>query len=164
MFEWYPEKWRVGKRTVKTGVAAGLCVLLFHLLNRGTPALACIAAVFSLRSDVNTSLYYGARRVMGTLLGGILSVLLVIIKQATGYTFFVDVFGIALFVIIFIVLSNVFNTTEGIIGGVAAFFIIYFNISPSNSIGYAFNRVLDTLIGASVAAGVNAISPPKPST
>ena len=34
------EKFRVGMRTTKSGVAVGFCVLLFKLLDRGSPMLA----------------------------------------------------------------------------------------------------------------------------
>lgn len=161
MFKLYPDRVYAGRRTAKTGAATAICVLLFHLLDRGSPALACLGAVFSLRNDVGASLYFGIRRVLANLLGGTMAVLLIIVKQASGLNFVVDFFGIFFFVILFIVLCNVLGISEGIIGGLAAFFIIYFNVTPSDSIPYAMNRVLDTLIGAAVATMINWMLPPK---
>lgn len=161
MFELYPDKLHVGRRTLKTGLAAGLCVLLFYLLGRESPALACLAAVFSLRADLNASLYFGVRRVLGNLLGGVMAVLLIAVKQVTGPHLLVDFLGIFLSVILFITLCNVLGIAEGIVGGMAAFFIIYFNVTPTDSVVYALDRVLDTLIGALVATAVNLVFPPK---
>jgi hypothetical protein len=59
-------------RTTKSGVAVGFCVLLFKLLDRGSPMLAGLASVFALREDCSQSLHHGIRRVGGNTVAGIL--------------------------------------------------------------------------------------------
>ncbi|MDK7979886.1 aromatic acid exporter family protein, partial [Enterococcus faecalis] len=49
-------RFRLGMRTLKTAIAVMLCILLFQFSHRGSPMIACLAAVFSLRQDLNTSL------------------------------------------------------------------------------------------------------------
>lgn len=155
------EKWQPGQRVAKSGVAAGICVLLFYLMERGSPALACLGAVFAVRSNVDASIYFGLRRILATLLGGVLAVLLIALKQATSLSFIMDFLGIMFFVALFIVMCNVFDLSEGIIGGLAAFFFIYFEIAPSESFIDAFDRVMDTLIGSGVAVILNILVPSK---
>ena len=51
---------------VKTAIAVMLCILLFQFFHRGSPMIACLAAVFSLRQDLNTSLSFGKSRIIET--------------------------------------------------------------------------------------------------
>ena len=51
-------RFRLGMRTLKTAIAVMLCILLFQFFHRGSPMIACLAAVFSLRQDLNTSLSF----------------------------------------------------------------------------------------------------------
>lgn len=100
MFHLDKEKFRVGMRTTKSGVAVGFCVLLFKLLDRGSPMLAGLAAVFALREDCSQSLHHGLRRVGGNTVAGILGVTLIAIKDFLGLDFSVDFFGTIIAVII----------------------------------------------------------------
>ena len=90
MFLLDKEKFRVGMRTTKSGVAVGFCVLLFKLLDRGSPMLAGLASVFALREDCSQSLHHGIRRVGGNTVAGILGVTLIALKDFLGLDFSVD--------------------------------------------------------------------------
>ena len=94
------EKFRVGMRTTKSGVAVGFCVLLFKLLDRGSPMLAGLAAVFALREDCSQSLHHGIRRVGGNTVAGVLGVTLIAVKDFLGLDFSVDFFGTIIAIII----------------------------------------------------------------
>lgn len=48
--------YRIGMRTIKTGIAVALCMIFFHYTNRGTPALAALAAVFFFESRLENEL------------------------------------------------------------------------------------------------------------
>lgn len=162
MFELRPEKLRVGMRTLKTSLSAGICIILFHFLGRGSPMLACLGAVFALRGDTSTSFYFGIRRVLVTLLAGLLAILLVWIKQmAPAHFFLVDLLGVMLIIVVFIVLCNFLDLSQAIVGGIAAFLVIYFNTPVTENITYTVQRLLDTLIGTLVAVGVNWLFPRK---
>ena len=41
----------IGLRTFKTAVSVFICVVLFRILHRGSPMLAALSAIFSLRID-----------------------------------------------------------------------------------------------------------------
>lgn len=155
MFELDSKKLKVSRRTIKTSIAAGICILLFHLLKRGTPMLACLAVVFAMREDTSITFYFGIRRVLASVLAGVLAVLLASLKMVIPWHFFIDLFGVMFVTIIFIALCNYFDISEAIIGGMAAFLVIYFNIPVTENIVYAVQLFLDTLIGTLIAIGVD---------
>lgn len=68
-------RFRLGMRTIKTALAVMLCILLFHVTDRGSPLIAALAAVFSLRHDLTTSISFGRSRVLGNSLGGLLALI-----------------------------------------------------------------------------------------
>ena len=158
------EKFRVGMRTTKSGVAVGFCVLLFKLLDRGSPMLAGLAAVFALREDCSQSLHHGIRRVGGNTVAGFLGVTLIAVKDFLGLDFSVDFFGTIIAVIILITVCNVLDMSTAIVGATATFLVVFYNIDDTEKISYAIQRVLDTVIGTSIAIGVNYLLPNAPQT
>lgn len=164
MFHLDKEKFRVGMRTTKSGVAVGLCVLLFKLLDRGSPMLAGLAAVFALREDCKQSLHHGIRRVGGNTVAGILAVTLIAVKDFLGLDFSVDFFGTIIAVIILIMVCNILDMSSAIVGATATFLVVFYNIDNNETTVYAIQRVLDTVIGASIAIGINYLLPGAPQT
>ena len=164
MFHLDKEKFRVGMRTTKSGVAVGFCVLLFKLLDRGSPMLAGLAAVFALREDCSQSLHHGIRRVGGNTVAGVLGVTLIAVKDFLGLDFSVDFFGTIIAIIILIIVCNVLDMSTAIVGATATFLVVFYNIDDAEKITYAIQRVLDTVIGTSIAIGVNYLLPGSPQT
>ncbi|CZQ84480.1 FUSC family protein [Trichococcus ilyis] len=153
------EKFRVGMRTTKSGIAVGLCVLLFKLLDRGSPMLAGLAAVFALREDCKQSFHHGIRRVGGNTVAGILGVTLIAVKDLLGLDFSVDLFGTIIAIIILITVCNILDLSTAIVGATATFLVVFYNIEDTEKVAYAVQRVLDTVIGTSIAIGVNHLLP-----
>lgn len=153
---------RLGMRTVKTALAVMLCILLFQLLHRGSPMIACLAAVFSLRQDFNTSLSFGKSRVIGNSLGGVLAIVFVLAKNYFANDFWVELFLLPLLIVVVIVLSDGINNNAGIISATATLLMISLSIPQGDSIYYAIERVLDTFIGTFIAIGMNFFLRPKP--
>lgn len=156
--------YRIGMRTLKTGLAVGLCILLFHFLDREPPIIAALAAVFGLREDWQTSLKFGKTRILGNSIGAIFAAFLVLFQQFMGWPFFVELIGVPLGIILIIVFCDRTNYNSGIVGATAAFLIIYFTIPTNETVIYALARVLDTFIGTFIAILVNRLIPggPKP--
>ena len=71
------EKFRfhVGMRNIKTAIAATLCALIYLPLHRN-PTFACIGAIFGMGSDTEDSKLNGGNRLFGTIIGGVLGMLL----------------------------------------------------------------------------------------
>ncbi|MER2173283.1 MAG: aromatic acid exporter family protein [Carnobacterium sp.] len=156
--------YRIGMRTLKTGLAVAACILLFHVLDREPPMIAALAAVFGLREDWQTSLKFGKTRIFGNSIGAIFAACLVLLQQFIGWQFFIELIGVPLGVILIIVFCDRINYNAGIIGASAAFLIIYFSIPTDETVLYALARVLDTFIGTFIAIIVNRLIPggPKP--
>ncbi|CZQ99134.1 Hypothetical protein Tpal_2330 [Trichococcus palustris] len=153
------DKLHIGMRTVKSSVSVGLCVLLFKLLDRGSPMLAGLAAIFALREDWKRSAHFGIRRVGGNAIAGGFAIALIAIKSSLGLGFIADFFGTVIFFILLITTLNVLTMSDVIVGASATFLVVYFNIENDQTISYAVQRVLDTLIGSLIALSVNFILP-----
>lgn len=63
----------VGWRTIKTAVTAMLVALVYSLIGRN-PAFACIGVIFGMGTDMPDSIKNGGNRLFGTLIGGLLSI------------------------------------------------------------------------------------------
>lgn len=154
-------RFRLGMRTIKTALAVMLCILLFHLTDRGSPLIAALAAVFSLRQDLNTSISFGRSRVLGNSLGGFLALLFYYIQSFFENDFYVELFVLPFFVILVIVLSDGLNNNSGIVSAIATMLLIALSIPQGESFLYALNRVLDTFIGTIVGISLNGVISPQ---
>ncbi|WP_313630134.1 aromatic acid exporter family protein [Enterococcus devriesei] len=154
-------RFRLGMRTIKTALAVMLCILLFYLTDRGSPLIAALAAVFSLRQDLTTSISFGRSRVLGNSLGGLFAMIFYYIQSLFKNDFYVELFLLPFFVILVIVLSDGINNNSGIISAIATMLLIALSIPQGESILYALNRVLDTFIGTIIAISLNGVISPQ---
>ena len=153
-------RFRLGMRTIKTALAVMLCILLFHVTDRGSPLIAALAAVFSLRQDLTTSISFGRSRVLGNSLGG-LALIFYYIQAFFKNDFLIELFILPLFVILVIVLSDGLNNNSGIISAIATMLLIALSIPQGESFVYALNRVLDTFIGTIIGISLNGVISPQ---
>ena len=65
-----PKKFKLGLRTLKSGIAVFLVILLFKLVGWQGVNIAALTAVFSLREDFDKSVHFGASRILGNSIGG----------------------------------------------------------------------------------------------
>ncbi|MFC4771385.1 FUSC family protein [Enterococcus hermanniensis] len=154
-------RFRLGMRTIKTALAVMLCILLFHITDRGSPLIAALATVFSLRQDLTTSISFGRSRVLGNSLGGLLAMIYYYIQAFFNNEFFVELLILPLFVILVIVLSDGLNNNSGIISAIATMLLIALSIPQGESALFALNRVLDTFIGTIIAISLNGVITPQ---
>ncbi|MBP2098004.1 FUSC family protein [Enterococcus rivorum] len=153
---------RLGMRTLKTALAVLICILLFRVLGRGTPMIAAIAAVFSLRQDLTTSVSFGKSRIIGNSLGGFLALIFILVQGFFSHAFIVEAIFLPFLVIVAIVLSDASNNNPGIITAIATLLLIALSIPQGESIYYVFDRVIDTFIGTFIGIGLNFFIRPKP--
>ncbi len=149
-----PHPLKIGLRTTKTALSVSICVLLFQLLDRGSPMLASLSAIFSLRSDHEQTWKFARSRLIGNLFGGIVAISILTIKDYIALGDWCNIFLAPLAIIILILFCNQFNKT-GVINSTATFLVVYFNIEDQTNTIYAIQRVLDTIIGSAIAIGVN---------
>lgn len=148
-------RFRLGMRTIKSALAVFLCILFFHLFQRGIPMIAALSAVFSLRQDLTSTVSFGRSRIIGNTLGGTLAIVYFFVKSYFHNDFLVELFLLPCLVIVVIVVSDGINNNSGIISAIATLLLISLSIPQGESSLYAIQRVLDTFIGTFIAIGIN---------
>lgn len=154
--------YKIGMRTFKTSIAVATCILLFHFTNRGAPMIACLTAIFALREDWRTSFKLSKNRILGNSTGALTATLFVLIQNVLGTHFFTELIGVPLAIILIIVVCDLLKNNAGIIGGTAAFLIIYYTIPIDDALLYTIQRIFDTFIGAFIAIFINWVIPFRP--
>lgn len=143
-----------GLRNIKTALSVFFCILLFQVIDRPNPLFACSAAIICMRETVHYSYKKGIDRLIGTLLGGFVGLLFLLIKNQIGFLNIDAVIaGVGVFIVIY--LCNLFNKSSvSVISSIVVLAIVIGAGSKSPFL-YAFGRTLDTLIGVIVALLVN---------
>jgi len=151
----------IGMRNFKTALAATLCALLYFPFDRN-PTFACIGAVFGTGSDMDNSKLNGGNRLFGTIIGGVLGMLLFriyIIFYPDGETHLLMLLFIFVGVVLVILASLFFKWPGAIQPGGVVLCIILFNTPVDTYISYSLNRMLDTGIGVAIALLINLLLP-----
>ena len=150
----------VGWRTIKTAVTAMLVAIVYCLLDRN-PAFACIGVIFGLGTDMQDSIQNGGNRLFGTLIGGLLSIVvfwvyLRVYPQGGHSMLLALLLGAA--IVVLILLCQYF-WPGGVQPGGVVLCIVLFSTPVDSYIPYALNRILDTSVGVIVALAVNYFLP-----
>ena len=148
-------RFRLGMRTIKSALAVFLCILFFHVTDRGLPMIAALSAVFSLRQDLTTTVSFGRSRIIGNSIGGFLGIIYFLVKNYFHNDFLVELFLLPVLVVIVIVVSDGINNNSGIISAIATLLLIALSVPQGESSLYAIQRVLDTFNGTFIAIGIN---------
>ena len=152
-------RFHVGMRNVKTALAATLCALLYAFFDRN-PTFACIGAIFGMGSDFKNSKLNGGNRLFGTIVGGLIGMVLFYI-YIQFYPEPTRNFRFMLFELLFIgIIILVLVCQKLVIPGAiqpagVVLCIILFNTPVEAYITYPLNRIFDTAIGVIVGIAVN---------
>ena len=149
----------VGWRTIKTAVTAMLVAIVYCLLDRN-PAFACIGVIFGLGVDMQDSIKNGGNRLFGTLIGGLLSIVVFWLYlrwfPQGGHTVYLALLlGAA--IVVLILLCQYFWPGGVQPGGVVL--CVLFSTPIETYVSYALNRIFDTAVGVIVALFVNYFLP-----
>ena len=151
----------IGMRNIKTALAATLCALLYFPFKRN-PTFACIGAVFGTGSDMGNSWLNGGNRLIGTIIGGVMGMILFriyIIFYPDGEMHLLMLLFIFIGVILVILASLYFKWPGAIQPGGVVLCIILFNTPVETYVSYSLNRMLDTGIGVAIALLINLLLP-----
>ena len=150
----------IGMRNIKTALAASICAVIYLAIGR-SPAFACIGAIFGMGSDMADSRKNGGNRLFGTLIGGLLGMLLfriyLFIRPEGGYSLWLVPLTF-IGTVILILLCQMF-WIGGVQPGGVVLCILLFNTPVDTYVAYALNRILDTGVGVVVALLVNSMFP-----
>lgn len=147
----------VGLRNIKTALSATICALLYFIVDKN-PTFACIGAIFGVGSDMDSSKINGGNRFFGTIIGGVLGMLLFriyILVYPDGSHHALMMLLLFVGVVILILASQLFRWPGAIQPGGVVLCIILFNTPVDSYISYSINRMIDTGIGVAVALFIN---------
>lgn len=157
-----------GQRIWKTSVAVTLCLLFYMLRGRqgeSMPAEAAITAIICMQPDLHDTTKSGFSRLAGTLIGavwGFLFLLLMALFPALGKNRFLlyPLIGAGTLITLH---SAVLIRRPDASGLAAIVFVCVVIAYPDieNPLDQAFHRILDVMLGAGIAALVNAVRLPR---
>ncbi|AKL97351.1 hypothetical protein CACET_c39250 [Clostridium aceticum] len=144
---------KIGLRTIKTGIAVTVSLIIANILRIESPFFAAIAAIIAMQPTVSDSWKTGVNRILGTIIGAVVGAIFVAIAPANPFL------G-GLGVVSLIIIMNKLGWQEAIAIGGVVFTGIFLNTNE-NHVTYALHRLLDTSIGIVVAVVINyTIYPP----
>lgn len=144
---------RFGLRSMKTAISATLCAVIYAIIGRN-PTFACIGAVFGMDTNIPNSWRTGGNRLVGTVIGGCLGMLLFSLTHFSQS----KVFNLVLLfvgILLLIYVSLLFQFPGAIQAGSVVFYIVMLNTPADQYVSYALNRMLDTAVGVVMSVGVN---------
>ena len=150
----------VGMRNLKTSITVAACALVYYFLGR-SPAFACIGVIFGMGSDMSSSRLHGGNRFFGTLIGGLIGMVLFrvyLIFRPEGGSSLLLVPLVFVGTVILILLCQRF-WVGGVQPGGVVLCILLFNTPVDTYITYALNRIFDTAVGVLLALAVNWLLP-----
>lgn len=155
---------RIGMRIIKSALAVFICFLIYIIRGEGLPFYSTIAAIMCMQPGVSNTLVASRNRIIGTLVGGIFGMVLLVFERK----YMVNLPEIYRFILISIAIIPLIYTTilveqkQATHTTCIVFLSIVVNhatdISPYS---FTISRVIDTLIGVFVALAVNGIKLPR---
>lgn len=145
---------RIGLRTIKTGLAVSLSLLVTYLFGSQYPIFAVVAAISAMSRTINGTLDSCREQIIGTIFGALTGCL---------FLYFLPHYRLALMglgIILVILLCNLMKVPIAIPLSCITFCVICLNDPGTNNIIYSFYRFIDTVTGLLVAFGVNALIMP----
>lgn len=155
-FSFDRHKLKIGMRTAKTGLAVFLVLLFFGWLDWSGAQIAALTAVFSLREDFDKSLSFGASRILGNTIGGLVALIYYLLIGWFGSGYWVTILVLPVLVMLTIVCNVAWNNASGVVGSTATLLIIALSVPETSSHFYVMTRVFQTFCGVFVAMLVNA--------
>ena len=157
---------KIGLRNIKTALAVSLCMIIFQLINRENPFFACIAAVFCMRDTVSSSVSMGKNRIIGTIIGGVLGIIIIYISDLIPFLYKITPIVTGIGIVIGIYICTLIKRHGSVIISCIVFIGIMTNYSSQiDSYSYAINRSFDTVIGIIIAILINKyFNPPEENT
>lgn len=149
---------RPGLRIIKTAIAVFLSLIISHLRSENAiPFYAAIAAIICLKPNVDGTIEIGVSRLIGTLVGGLIGLLYLLILRDIHQHAFLNYFIVSIVMAGLIWAMSVAKRPNAISIMAIVFVSITINhgIDPVFPAEFAFNRVVDTLIGVVIAVIVN---------
>lgn len=155
---------KIGMRMIKSSVAVFLCFAIYLVRGEGMPFYSAIAAVLCMQPYVSNSRTVARNRVIGTFIGGIAGMLVMLFESR----FIPAQFPILKYLLIAFMLIPLIYITVLLKKPSASYitYVVFLSITVSHALDanpflFGANRIIDTLIGIFVSLGVNAFHLPR---
>ena len=161
-------KYKIGMRTFKTALAVFFCLLLYPFMGISGVILAAISAIICMRETYSGTLKVGFISIIGTLIGGIIAYIYLLIDSKiktspslTEIPFSLDWLPyvmIPIFIIICIYICNIFNIKEASTMCTISFLIVVLGAGDDSQKDIIINvilRVVATLLGIVITMLIN---------
>ena len=135
-------------RNIKTGIGVMICVLIGYIHIIDNIFFAATACIVCMQTTVKSSLTVGLNRLKGTLVGGLIGFLFVLIRPGSPVL-------ACLGVITTIYVCNVLNIKNSITVASIVYCAIMLNIGTNNPLTYSLGRTWDTSMGVIIGVAVN---------
>ncbi|WP_243183491.1 FUSC family protein [Anaerosolibacter carboniphilus] len=146
-------------RSIKTLIGIFLAILISNILKFDSPLYATLAVFFCMQSSIIESSEMAIKRSLGTTIGGIFSLIYLLLMPENIYMIPFGILGI-------IYLCNLIDKRDMISTAGVVFLIISFRINAGknfDTVAYVIDRLLATFVGIIIAIFVNYyIKPPNP--
>ncbi len=140
---------KIGMRTIKTGIAVTLCALAGDFIVQN-PMYAGVACLVSIQDTVKGSVKLGLNRVKGTIWGGIVGFICLLIQPGNsilcGLGAILTIYG-----------CTTLKINSAIVVSTVTFLSIQLGVITESPAIYSMHRVLDTSIGVVIGVIVNYI-------
>jgi uncharacterized membrane protein YgaE (UPF0421/DUF939 family) len=141
-------QFKMGMRTIKTGIAVAISITLSFLVHSKSPFFAGIGAILAMQSSVSESFIMGKNRMLGTFLGAFIGLLFSLVFPQNPLFI-----GIGIIIVIHLCYLLGWKKSVQISGIV--FLAITLNNTEDTRLNYAIFRIIDTFIGIIVSMIVN---------
>ena len=156
---------KIGLRTIKSGIAVFLCLLLLP----SEPFFACLTAVICLQDTVYNSIHMGINRGAGTIIGASFGLLFLFFFRTlenyipNQYLSKLIIYIIITIGIIFMIyICNILKRPGAINVTCIAFLGVTTTHAYSDPLFYATNRTIETILGIVISILVNRLINPPP--
>lgn len=157
----------IGARIVKSSLGAGICVLIYFIrelmpIGSGIPFYSILAVLWCVQPYTTSTFAMAKQRTFGTFLGAAYGLVFLLTFRALGVENKMPVYLTACAMLVPILYTTVLlNRRNASYFSCVVFLTIAINHSfDQNPYLFAFNRVLDTLIGIGVAVVLNSLHRP----
>lgn len=138
----------LGMRTIKSGLAIFVALLLAKLPIVHSPFYVSIGTIFALQSTVKNSFAMGRQRILGTLLGGLIGFLFACLPWQNALSA-----GLA--AILTIIICNQTKNSAAISISITICLSILLSIDGQHPLIYSLNRTFDTALGLGLGVLIN---------
>lgn len=138
----------MGMRTIKTGLAVAISLILCIIFKSKSPIFAAIGAIASMQSSVSESLIAGKNRMLGTFIGAIVGLIF-------SLAFPENPIFIGLGVSIVIHICHLLDWNKALQLSAIVFVGIALNPEMDVKLSYSLFRIIDTFIGIIVGMIIN---------